>query len=101
VLAGANAERRKLYRDYGRAIGLAFQIVDDILDIESSTEALGKDVGSDVENQKATYPAVVGLDESKKQARILVDRAVELAGRMGPRSSVLADLARFIVERGN
>jgi geranylgeranyl diphosphate synthase type II len=101
VLAGANAERRKLYRDYGRAIGLAFQIVDDILDIESSTEALGKDVGSDVENQKATYPAVVGLDESKKQARILVDRAVEFAGRMGPRSSVLADLARFIVERGN
>ena len=101
VLAGANAERRKLYRDYGRAIGLAFQIVDDILDIESSTEALGKDVGSDVENQKATYPAVVGMDESKKQARLLVDRAIELAGRMGPRSSVLADLARFIVERGN
>jgi geranylgeranyl pyrophosphate synthase len=101
VLAGASIERRKLYRDYGRAIGLAFQIVDDILDIESSTEALGKDVGSDVENQKATYPAVVGLEESKKQARILVDRAVELAGRMGPRSSVLADLARFIVERGN
>lgn len=101
VLAGADAERRKLYRDYGRAIGLAFQIVDDILDIESSTEALGKDVGSDVENQKATYPAVVGLDESKKQARLLVERAVELAGRMGPRSSVLADLARFIVERGN
>lgn len=101
VLAGAGAERRKLYRDYGRAIGLAFQIVDDILDIESSTEELGKDVGSDVENQKATYPALVGLEESKKQARILVDRAVELAGRMGPRSSVLADLARFIVERGN
>lgn len=101
VLAGAGAERRKLYRDYGRAIGLAFQIVDDILDIESSTEELGKDVGSDVENQKATYPALVGLEESKKQARILVDRAVELAGRMGPRASVLADLARFIVERGN
>ncbi len=101
VLAGANAEQRKLYRDYGRAIGLAFQIVDDILDIESSTEALGKDVGSDIENQKATYPAVVGLEESKKQARILVDRAVEFAGRMGPRSAVLADLARFIVERGN
>lgn len=101
VLAGADAERRKLYRDYGRAIGLAFQIVDDILDIESSTEELGKDVGSDVENQKATYPALVGLEESKKQARVLVDRAVELAGRMGPRASVLADLARFIVERGN
>ena len=101
VLAGADTERRKLYRDYGRAIGLAFQIVDDILDIESSTEELGKDVGSDLENQKATYPALVGLEESKKQARALVDRAVELAGRMGPRAEVLADLARFIVERGN
>jgi len=75
--------------------------VDDILDIESSTEALGKDVGSDIENQKATYPAVVGLDESKKRARLLVAQAVELTRQMGPRGPVLADLARFIVERGN
>ena len=101
VLAGANAAQRAVYRDYGRAIGLAFQIVDDVLDIESSTEQLGKDVGSDIENQKATYPAVVGLDESKKRARLLVAQAVELTGRMGPRGAVLADLARFIVERGN
>lgn len=101
VLAGADAQRRKLYRDYGRAIGLAFQIVDDILDIESSTEELGKDVGSDVENQKATYPAVVGLQESKKRARQLVDQALDLTSRMGVRGPVLADLARFIVERGN
>jgi len=101
VLAGADAERRATYREYGRSIGLAFQIVDDILDIESSTETLGKDVGSDIENQKATYPAVVGLDESKKRARLLVARAVELTQRMGPRGPVLADLARFIVERGN
>ena len=101
VLAGADGQRRTIYREYGRAIGLAFQIVDDVLDIESSTETLGKDVGSDVENQKATYPAVVGLEESKKRARELVDRAVELTDRMGPRGPVLADLARFIVERGN
>ncbi|HNY32618.1 MAG TPA: polyprenyl synthetase family protein [Fibrobacteria bacterium] len=101
VLAGADESRRKLYRDYGRAIGLAFQIVDDILDIESSTEELGKDVGSDVENQKATYPAVVGLEESKKRARQLVDHALQLTTQMGPRGPVLADLARFIVERGN
>ena len=101
ILAGANAERRTLYRDYGRCIGLAFQIVDDILDIEASTETLGKDAGSDVANQKATWPAVVGLDRSKQEARILVDRAVELCGRMGPRGPVLAELARFIVERGN
>ena len=101
VLAGADAGRRQLYREYGRAIGLAFQIVDDVLDIESSTEALGKDVGSDIENQKATYPAVVGLEESKRKARELVDRAVELTAGMGPRGPVLANLARFIVERGN
>jgi geranylgeranyl diphosphate synthase type II len=101
VLAGADTDRRAVYREYGRSIGLAFQIVDDILDIESSTETLGKDVGSDIENQKATYPAVVGLEESKKRARLLVARAVELTQRMGPRGPVLADLARFIVERGN
>lgn len=101
LLAGADAERRKLYRDYGRAIGLAFQIVDDILDIEASTETLGKDAGSDIANQKATYPAVVGLEESKIRSRYLVAQAVELTHRMGPRGAVLADLARFIVERGN
>lgn len=101
LLAGASPERRSLYREYGRCIGLAFQIVDDILDIEASTETLGKDAGSDVENQKATWPAVVGLERSKQEARDLVARAVELCGRMGPRGPVLADLARFIVERGN
>lgn len=101
LLAGADAERRSLYREYGRCIGLAFQIVDDILDIEASTETLGKDAGSDVANQKATWPAVVGLDRSKEEARSLVDRAIALCGRMGPRGPVLADLARFIVERGN
>ena len=101
LLAGADAERRSLYREYGRCIGLAFQIVDDILDIEASTETLGKDAGSDVANQKATWPAVVGLDRSKEEARVLVDRAIALCERMGPRGPVLADLARFIVERGN
>jgi geranylgeranyl diphosphate synthase type II len=101
LLAGADERRRALYRDYGRAIGLAFQIVDDVLDIESSTEQLGKDAGSDVENQKATYPAVVGLDESKRKARELVDRAVELTASMGSKGPVLAELARYIVERGN
>jgi geranylgeranyl diphosphate synthase type II len=101
VLAGADEVRRGLYRDYGRAIGLAFQIVDDILDIESSTEELGKDVGSDVENQKATWPAVAGLEASKAEARRLVDEAVHLCSCMGPRGPVLAELARFIVERGN
>lgn len=101
LLAGADVERRSLYREYGRCIGLAFQIVDDILDIEASTETLGKDAGSDAANQKATWPAVVGLERSKKEAKELVDRAVELCGRMGPRGPVLADLARFIVERGN
>jgi len=101
LLAGADADRRSLYREYGRCIGLAFQIVDDILDIEASTETLGKDAGSDAANQKATWPAVVGLERSKKEAKDLVDRAVELCGRMGPRGPVLAELARFIVERGN
>ncbi|MCB9496782.1 MAG: polyprenyl synthetase family protein [Fibrobacteria bacterium] len=101
LLAGASSERRTLYREYGRCIGLAFQIVDDILDIEASTETLGKDAGSDQERQKATWPAVVGLEKSKAEAARLVSRAVELCSQMGSRGPVLAELARFIVERGN
>ena len=62
---------------YGEAIGLAFQIADDILDIEGTTEELGKDAGSDQARGKATYPALVGLAESKKRAAELVEMALE------------------------
>ncbi len=59
-------------------IGLAFQVVDDILDITSTTEELGKDVGSDVDRGKATYPALHGVEESHRKAELLIEEAQEI-----------------------
>lgn len=83
---------------YGEAIGLAFQIADDILDIIGGTE-LGKDIGSDIENGKATYPALIGLDESKKMARTLCEEALGALQSFGPEADPLRAIADFIVER--
>lgn len=99
LLAGADESKLSIYREYGRLTGLAFQVVDDILDITSTTEMLGKDVGSDVANGKATYPALVGIEESRRIARELMEKAISLCGKMGCRGNLLSDVARFIVER--
>jgi len=99
LLAGATDEKLALYREYGRLTGLAFQVVDDILDITSTTETLGKDVGSDVEKGKATYPALLGIEESRRIARELMAQALAVCGKMGSRAPILSDLAHFIVER--
>jgi len=87
--------------DYGSRIGVAFQIVDDILDLEQTTEALGKDAKSDLARGKATYPAIVGLEASKVKARELVDQAVSDVKRLPIRSEVFELLADFIVTRVN
>lgn len=99
ILAGATEEKIALYREYGRLTGLAFQVVDDILDITSTTETLGKDVGSDIEKGKATYPALLGIEESRRIARELMDQAIAVCSHFGKSRGVLEDLARFIVER--
>lgn len=84
--------------EYGANVGLAFQIVDDVLDIESSTEVLGKTAGKDVEDQKITYPALIGLPESKRLAAELVDSAVRVASPLD-RHGYLAALANYVLER--
>ncbi len=97
----ANAPERELNRltTYGEKIGLAFQIIDDILDIEGDQRILGKKVGSDCKNQKATYPGAVGLDQARADAARLVDESLSLF----PESDdhVLKYLARFIGQREN
>ena len=85
---------------YGESIGLAFQIADDILDIEGGVE-IGKDIGSDVENGKATYPALLGVDESKKMARVFREEALGALKNFGPEADPLRAIADFIVERKN
>jgi geranylgeranyl diphosphate synthase type II len=99
MLAGAPEKDIQVIREYGRAIGLAFQIVDDILDIVSTTEELGKDAGSDVEKGKATYPSVVGLEKSREKARELYKQSVHVLDSLSCDTSILRAMAAFIITR--
>ena len=99
IIAGASDETVERLRAYGKRIGLAFQIADDILDVTSTSEQLGKTPGKDQAANKATYPAIIGLEASEARAGELVDEAVELASGLGPDAHVLEDLARFIIAR--
>lgn len=85
--------------DYANNLGLAFQVVDDILDIESSTEELGKPSGSDVEMGKSTYPALIGLQESKNLATILYKESMVSIAAIGDNTLLLEDLAKLVVNR--
>jgi len=99
ILAKAPEEFLDKISSYGNNIGLAFQVVDDILDEESTTEQLGKDAGSDRERGKATYPAICGMQESKRYARELVDNAWKDIEFLGERGELLHDLADYIITR--
>jgi geranylgeranyl diphosphate synthase type II len=99
ILGGAEGDALTAMIRYGEAIGLAFQIADDILDIEGTTEQIGKDAGSDQARGKATYPAVMGLADSKRRARELVDMALESLSPFGEKAEPLREIARYIVSR--
>ncbi len=99
VHAGAPPENIDIIKKFGSRIGLAFQIVDDILDIESSNEILGKDVGSDENSDKATYPKVCGLEKSKHIAKQNIEEAQNLLDTLTEDTSILKDLARFVINR--
>jgi geranylgeranyl diphosphate synthase, type II len=86
-------------RRFGQAIGLAFQIVDDILDVTQTSEQLGKTAGKDIASEKATYPALFGLDESRNKAKALLDDAYKAVESFGPGAETLKALARFLIER--
>ena len=98
-LAGANAAPLEALSVAGADLGLAFQIVDDILDVTATTEQLGKTAGKDQAQQKATYPAIHGLEASQAQAARLVGGALQALAPLGPPAEPLRALARFIVER--
>jgi len=86
-------------RRYGRAVGLAFQIVDDILDVEGDTQTLGKTAKSDAARNKPTYPAVLGMEPARRRARELHQEALESLAPFGDNAPMLAALASFIIER--
>ena len=101
ILAGASATDLSRLSQYAQNIGLAFQIVDDILDITATQEELGKTAGKDIQAQKATYPSLWGLEQSKVQAQTLIEQAkAELAPYGVPAKPLLA-IADFIVRRSH
>ena len=94
--AGADVEK---LRAFGRCVGLAFQIVDDVLDVTQSSDQLGKTAGKDSATQKATYPALFGVEKSLEKAAALVAQASTAITSFGPRAENLDALARFLVSR--
>jgi geranylgeranyl diphosphate synthase, type II len=98
-LGGADAAALAAVADAGQSLGLAFQIVDDILDVEGSLETLGKTAGSDERKQKVTYPALHGIEASRREARRLIERTKSRLSVFGARSAPLCALADFVVER--
>jgi len=99
IYGGGSDEQIEKLRTFGRAIGLAFQIVDDVLDMTQSSEQLGKTAGKDTATEKATYPSLFGIDESLKKADVLIAEGNAALDTFGNRASTLKSLAAYLVER--
>lgn len=99
ILGGGSPAQLEDISHYGLCTGLAFQIADDMLDVEGNSELLGKAVQADARRDKATYPALFGQEESRHRAQELVDEAIKTLARFGPEADPLRLLARYIVQR--
>ncbi|ASS39605.1 polyprenyl synthetase family protein [Fusobacterium sp. oral taxon 203] len=101
IIANLEKDKREILEEYADLIGLAFQVKDDILDVEGTFEDLGKPVGSDVDLHKATYPSILGMEESKKILNNTVEKAKEIIkNKFGDeKGKVLISLADFIKDR--
>ncbi len=99
LFAGARDSQVAKLRAFGMGIGLAFQIVDDVLDVTQTSEQLGKTAGKDKSSEKATYPALFGIEASLRKADALVSDAFNELDSFGERAATLKELARFLVER--
>lgn len=92
---------QKALKTFGDKIGLAFQIQDDILDVEATTETLGKPQGNDMQNKKETYPKLVGLNPAKEKVKSLYEEALEAINYLGHQAQILRELAGFMLLRKN
>lgn len=99
ILTGASDVQEDALRAYGDSVGLAFQIVDDVLDVTGDDAKLGKSTGSDVKNDKATYPKLYGLERSAQLSHAAADAAIAALAHFDERAEPLRAFARFIVER--
>jgi geranylgeranyl diphosphate synthase, type II len=98
-LGGATPSQIEALRGYARALGLAFQVIDDVLDVDASTEQMGKRTHKDEARGKVTYPSVMGLEQSRVLARSLVRQALETLSSFDGRAEPLRRIAAFVVER--
>lgn len=98
-LVDANSSQIQLLESYAQYIGLAFQVTDDILNVEGDPAIMGKAVGTDKLRQKSTYPSLLGLEESKTFARKLIDNALQALGSFDQRAEPLRGIARYIIDR--
>ena len=99
ILCGLSANEISMLSEYGYKIGLAFQIQDDIIDIESPSYISGKDQGSDIDQDKITYPALAGLEESKIRAKELASEAIKILQPLSKNADNLHKLAEYVVSR--
>jgi geranylgeranyl diphosphate synthase type II len=99
LVAEADPERQAALETYGERLGLAFQIADDLLDVEGSESSAGKRLGKDSQRGKLTFPGLLGVDESRRRATLLIDEACAALAPLGPAASRLDALARFVLER--
>jgi geranylgeranyl diphosphate synthase type II len=97
--ANATPVQLRNLSDFGRSLGLAFQVIDDILDVTQTTEKLGKSAGKDITAEKATFPAVVGLERSRRIAQKLTKEARESLRPFGKKAEVLLGMADYLLER--
>jgi len=101
VICGAGKQELVYLTEYSEKIGLAFQIKDDILDVEGSLATMGKNCGSDESNKKSTFITLFGLEQSRKMLEEYITGAVENIGKFGERSEFLKQLAVYIGSRNN
>ena len=101
LLAEAKVEQYTAIEKFARKIGLVFQITDDILDLTGSEKELGKNPGSDLKNEKCTFPMLIGIDSAKKEAAILTEEALEALNVFGSEADDLRNIAKMLLERNN
>ena len=99
ILAGGTEKEARSINRYGQQVGLAFQIADDILNVEGDRNLIGKDIGGDRAREKITYPSVYGIRESKHIQRQLIDHAIEALSGFDTKADPLRELARYIIRR--
>ena len=99
LLGGADRQQRKLLSDYGRKIGLAFQVADDLLNVEGDPELMGKAVGTDSKREKSTYPSLLGVEKTRQFSKKLIQEALQALETFDKQADPLRAIAKYIIER--